>query len=169
MVMVRGPALPSLNGHCVDGARTRLTITSDQDSQGRMVWLVGGQLAEDGVSMDAEQLISHAQRELSEALSGFSLEHSEWTTFRIDRAEAATRTGARPDGIAAIDEHTDCGAPVITTWPTKLALVPRLAEQVAGRILRRGLDFDGSGLRDWPRPAVAHPPWETATQWYADA
>ncbi len=36
MLMVRG-ALPELNGHCVDGARTRLTITTDSDTAGRTV------------------------------------------------------------------------------------------------------------------------------------
>src|SRR5579872_6498570 len=69
MVLVRGD-LPGLNGHCVDGARTRVTITSDRDSSGRTVWQVGGQLAEDGVSLDELALVHRARRELAAVLPG---------------------------------------------------------------------------------------------------
>ena len=51
MVLVRGN-LPELNGHCLDGAKTRVTITSDTDDEGRMVWQIGGQIAEEGVNLD---------------------------------------------------------------------------------------------------------------------
>ncbi|HMQ16528.1 MAG TPA: FAD-dependent oxidoreductase, partial [Phycisphaerae bacterium] len=64
MVMLRG-ALPELNGHCADGARTRVTITTARDSAGRAVWQVGGQIAEDGVSNSPDELVAHARRELA--------------------------------------------------------------------------------------------------------
>jgi len=48
MVMARGE-LPILNGHCIDGSKTRVTITTTQDHAGRSVWQIGGQLAEKGV------------------------------------------------------------------------------------------------------------------------
>ncbi len=56
MVLVRGE-LPHLNGHCVDGRTTRVTITSDTErsetsAAGRTVWQVGGQIAEIGVALD---------------------------------------------------------------------------------------------------------------------
>jgi hypothetical protein len=54
---------------------------------------------------------------------------------------------------------------VITGWPTKLALAPDLYHRVApmlGEPSSRSMD----GLSDWPRPVVALPPWETATQWF---
>ncbi|MEM1099871.1 MAG: FAD-dependent oxidoreductase, partial [Planctomycetota bacterium] len=47
-------ALPELNGHCVDGQKTRVTITTDRDRDGRRVWQVGGQVSEDGTDMDAD-------------------------------------------------------------------------------------------------------------------
>lgn len=165
-VLVRGK-LPMLFGHCVDGARTRATITSAVDAAGRTVWNVGGQIAEDGVNMDPPALVAHAQRELASVLPGLSPAGAEWTTVRVDRAEQATPGGLRPAGPYAKREGN-----VITAWPTKLALAPQLARMVrelipaAPRRPRAALDkaephFD----LDWPRPQVAAPPWEEQRDW----
>ena len=167
MVMVRGEAgrLPELCGHQVDGAHTRMTITSSVDPAGRTVWQLGGQVAEDGVSMGRRELVAHAARELAEVLPGLDLVPLEATTYRVDRAEAATEGGRRPETQSLlIDGNT------ITAWPTKLALAPALAAQVAGVLDRMappavpGVSVDLEAI-DWPRPEVAQPPWETATDW----
>lgn len=161
MVMVRGD-LPVLNGHCVDGARTRVTITSDRDSSGRTLWQVGGQLAEEGVSLDERMLIERARRELAAVLPGVDLSHAEWAAYRIDRAERAMPRGGRPD-TATIT----CEGNVITAWPTKLALAPQLARMVEACLPEpTGVGFDLDALQDWPRPQVALPPWETAHVWH---
>lgn len=164
MVIARGEQLPVLNGHCVDGRRTRVTITSATDSAGRMVWQIGGQVAEDGVAMDEEALIAHAAREVREALGGIDLGADvEWATYRVDRAEAATGSGARPDDVFVRRE-----GPIITAWPTKLALAPRVAERIADHLDRpRGMTDAMQELTDWPRPPIAPPPWETAQRWIA--
>ena len=167
MVMVRGEAgrLPELCGHQVDGAHTRMTITSSVDPAGRTVWQLGGQVAEDGVSMGRRELVAHAARELAEVLPGLDLAPLEATAYRVDRAEAATEGGRRPETQSLlIDGNT------ITAWPTKLALAPALAAQVAGVLDRMappavpGVSVDLEAI-DWPRPEVAQPPWETATDW----
>jgi glycerol-3-phosphate dehydrogenase len=92
MVMVRGSesALPLLNGHCVDGAKTRVTITTAQDINGRRIWQVGGQIAEDGAGMEPQQLVEHAREEMRQVLPGVELATGdiEWATYRVDRAEA---------------------------------------------------------------------------------
>jgi hypothetical protein len=163
MVMVRGSesALPLLNGHCVDGAKTRVTITTAQDINGRRIWQVGGQIAEDGAGMEPQQLVEHAREEMRQVLPGVELATGdiEWATYRVDRAEA-TAGGKRPDDATVMNEGN-----VITGWPTKLALAPDLYHRVApmlGEPSSRSMD----GLSDWPRPVVALPPWETATQWF---
>ena len=61
MVMVRGP-LPEFNGHCVDGSKTRVTITSDRDIHKQTVWQIGGQVSEIGVDLEADELISHISK-----------------------------------------------------------------------------------------------------------
>ncbi|MEE9211978.1 MAG: hypothetical protein V3U29_04930 [Phycisphaeraceae bacterium] len=59
---------------------------------------------------------------------------------------------------------------VITAWPTKLALAPRLAEMLQGELtgLSSGRAIQEPVLPDWPRPNVAQPPWEIESQWIAN-
>ena len=164
MLLMRG-ALPQLNGHCVDGARTRVTITSDVDAGGRTVWHVGGQVAEDGVAMDHAEFLGYAAAEIRAVLPGLELGGVEWSSYRIDRAES-DRGGRRPGDVKVAAEGT-----AIVAWPTKLALVPRLAEKVAealGDPPSRGGGEGNEGPADWPRPDVAPPPWETQQQWTVD-
>lgn len=161
MVMLRGP-LPVLNGHCVDAGRTRVTITSDTDSGGRTVWQVGGQIAEDGVEMRSRRLMAHAAIELKTVLPSLDLSRVLFATYRVDRAEGAARGGRRPENVQVFREGN-----VVTAWPTKLALVPRLAEEI-GSQLAVGPVASGRNVRlpkGWPRPDVALPPWETCSTW----
>ncbi|RMF72794.1 MAG: FAD-dependent oxidoreductase [Planctomycetota bacterium] len=156
MVMMRG-RLPALNGHCVDAAHTRLTITSERDPAGRMVWQVGGQVSEDGVSMDSSELVAHARREVQACIPALELADVEWATYRVDRAESAAG-GRRPNTESVLEEGN-----VITAWPTKLALAPRLAQRILERLgAPRWGSIEGVAPK-WPRPAVAPNPWETAT------
>lgn len=160
MVLACGE-LPELNGHCVDGAATRVTITSDRDAQGRRVWQIGGQIAEDGVGLDAAALIQRAHRELSAILPGINFDDVEWSTYCADRAEGLTADGKRPDTVQVL-----CAGNVTTGWPTKLALAPVLALEIASRVQASDhrLTFDTAQLADWPRPAVALLPWEEPTR-----
>ena len=163
MVMLRGE-LPSLNGHCVDGASTRVTITTAKDSSGRNVWQAGGRIAEDGVDLEPRQLVAHARKEIQAVLPGIELGEVQWSTYRIDRAEAAA-AGRRPEDVSIIHDGN-----VITAWPTKLALVPKLAEGIASLLGEPGATEEDflHGVESWPQPEVALPPWETTQQWFDD-
>lgn len=161
MVLARGP-LPPLFGHCVDGAKTRVTVTTHVDSSGRGVWTVGGQISEDGVKMSPEALIRHARDELAAVLPDVNFAPVEWRTHRVDRAEARTADGAKPADAQAIREGN-----VITAWPTKLVLFPRLAEVVAGLLgaPRSQLAAEPSLWEHWPRPEVATLPADSENGW----
>lgn len=162
MVLVRG-ALPVLNGHCVDGSKTRVTITSDLDAEGRTIWQVGGQIAEDGVALDEVALIDRAKNELAAAIPRLDLSSAEFSTYRVDRAESNTG-GRRPESFQV---HRDGN--IFTAWPTKLVLAPMLAAAIAREIETVSADR-GEVLSlpaDWPRPGVASPPWESATAWHS--
>jgi hypothetical protein len=179
MVMIRGgmgDGLPIVNGHCVDGSTTRVTITSTRDYTDRVIWQVGGRIAEFGVSMKPRELTAHARRELEAVLPGVSFAGLEWATYRVDRAEPSTRGGGRPDNAFAASE-----ADIITAWPTKLALVPEMVRQVMtlldtghasmNRDATRQVGAekpDDSMIVNWPRPIVALPPWETVPTWFVD-
>lgn len=158
MVMVRGP-LPELNGHCVDGGATRATITTVRDADGRVVWVVGGLVAEQGVTMTREVLLAHARQELEAILPGLSLGGCEWASYRVDRAERSSPGGRRPDDVQFVTDGN-----VITAWPTKLALAPRLADGLLDQIPRATGPMPDLPT-DWPRPRVALPPWETEAAW----
>ncbi len=163
MVLVRGE-LPALNGHCVDGAKTRVTITCDTDARGRMVWQIGGQLAEDGVGMAPRVLTLHAMQELESVLPGIRFDQTEWSTYKTDRAEGATSQGSRPETVQVL-----CAGNVTTGWPTKLALAPVLANEIAGRItaMASTAPFPSAAWSAWPRPSVAKLPWEDPhRQWW---
>jgi len=165
MVLVRG-RLPELNGHCVDGAATRVTITSDRDAAGRTIWQVGGQIAEAGVSLDERTLIRRAKSEIEATIPGIELSGVEWSTYRVDRAEGATPNGKRPETVHLVHEGN-----VLTVWPTKLALAPLLAERVVEALPAFGSDatVDWAAPADWPRPQIALPPWETVRPWFRAA
>jgi glycerol-3-phosphate dehydrogenase len=166
MVLLRGKDLPEFYGHCIDGGRTRVSITSARDDAGRTVWQVGGQIAEDGVALDEEALIHRAQAEIPDALPQLNLADTEWATYRIDRAEGKVAGGKRPDSYRLLQDGN-----VLTAWPTKLVLVPQLAAAAARRIVesttpkRTDLGGDLGGLASWPHPRVAAPPWARVKSW----
>jgi glycerol-3-phosphate dehydrogenase len=164
MVMARG-RLPELYGHCVDGAATRATITSARHSSGDMVWQIGGQIAEkEGVARSEAEQVAFARDELRAVVPGLDLSGVRMGTYRIDRAEARSADGARPNDAQCVVEGN-----TITAWPTKLALAPRLAERLVELLdpPRGGASEDVAVPEDWPRPPIAQPPWETTESWTA--
>lgn len=161
MVMVRG-GLPEFYGHCVDGATTRVSITSAKTEQGEVVWQVGGQLAEEGVSLSRDQLIAKARCELSATLPGLDLAGTAWSTYRVERAEGVTMTGGRPESYRVEKDGN-----LLTAWPTKLVLVPQLVDHLSDLIAKR-VSHETSNLESlaaWPRPSVAKAPWDRETAW----
>ncbi|MHC4209035.1 MAG: FAD-dependent oxidoreductase [Planctomycetota bacterium] len=165
MVLMRGD-LPDLNGHCVDAGGTRVTITADTDAAGRTVWQVGGAVAEDGVGMEQEELLARAATEIRAVLPDVHLDGVEWSSYRVDRAEGAS-SGRRPDDVCVARAGN-----VYACWPTKLALVPRLAERVAAKLQAPNTDAPcraaAPEFEGWPRPEIAPAPWETQQQWFTD-
>lgn len=153
MAMLRGP-LPELFGHCIAYPKPRITVTAAKDAAGRTVWQLGGQIAEDGVKMEFDAYLAHTRKEVAACLPHVPLAGVEFSSYRIDRAEAANPKGQLPDDVHLVREHN-----VTTAWPTKLALAPRLAQ----RILESLSDTPRSGpidIPDFPTPPVALAPWD---------
>lgn len=165
MTLLRSSRLPGLFGHCVDGNRTRVTITSGLDRDGRTVWQLGGELAERGVDRDERAQIAAAAAEIDAVLPDLdlaSLPDAEWSTYRVDRAERRTRGGLRPDDAAVVPHHD---GRLLVAWPTKWALAPRLAAAVLESIpdeVRRDPSPPVDN-RPLDAPAVADFPWENRT------
>lgn len=160
MLMARGD-LPTINGHCIDGSKTRVTITTTHDYENRTIWQIGGQIAEDGVHKTPEELIRYGANELRVVLPDVDLHQAEFKTYKTVRAECNTK-GNRPSDISVLEEND-----VLTCWPTKLAFAPRLADEIVHR-LPTPTDktiIDKQMFAKWPTPTVALPPWDSNQPW----
>lgn len=159
MVLLRGE-LPPLFGHCIVGGKTGLTITTPV----RGIWQIGGEIAE---RLANEKNLASARAaalvEIRRWLPRFDFARSEIAIYRAVRAEARTAASRRPSGV---DAHRVAPGMVVA-WPTKLSMVPVLADEVC-EILK--LDLKAPGGYDetppWPTPNVARYPWEEA-EWFA--
>ena len=162
MVLLRGALPEMLYAHCLGASvNPRLTITSHYDAHQEIVWYLGGQLAEDGVERTEAQQIQTAQTELGQLMPWLDLTQTQWATLRIDRAEPRQPDGKRPDTSFFDDTRG-----VITTWPTKMALAPKLAADVLQHFEQTGVSASGrQTLPDWPRPAFAVLPWQEEQRW----
>lgn len=171
MGLVRSRMLPEFHGHCVDGNKTRVTITSARDEDGRIVWQLGGDLAERGVEREPAAQRQAACDELRRVLPSLELddiEDLEWASYRVDRAERRTRAGLRPDDA---EVHSLHDGRLVTAWPTKWALAPRLAAAVLEATKDVASRRDGSSASIDPpvdfqmlrRPRIAAFPWEERT------
>lgn len=159
MVLVKTPFDYPLYAHCLGlGARPRLTITTHHAQNGSTVWYLGGQLAEDGVGRSQEKQIAAAREELNALFPWLDFSRAEFATFHIDRAEPRQKGGLIPESvyIRMIQNMT-------IAWPTKLALAPRLAQDIMDHLAEVKLLpqlFDTRELRSWPMPPLARPIWE---------
>jgi glycerol-3-phosphate dehydrogenase len=126
-VIVTGDHLPPLYAHAVtlsSGDKPRITFTTHQAGNSR-AWYLGGQLAETGVARTEAEQINFARKELKQVVPWVDVRDCDFTTLRIDRAEAGQAEGLRPDNPFAGRFGN-----VIVCWPTKLTLVPMLGDAV---------------------------------------
>ena len=158
MVLVKGPNLPALYAHCLGSSpKPRITVTTHPCSDGQWCWYLGGDLAEQGTDMPADQLIQRARQELQELLPWVDLRDCEWATLPVTRAEPAQSGLVRPDNayLQAVGNALIC-------WPTKLALAPDLSDQALAELARQAVQPElPQPANDLPPPAIATPVWDT--------
>ncbi|MDH5387050.1 MAG: FAD-dependent oxidoreductase [Gammaproteobacteria bacterium] len=162
MVMLRGGLSDMVFAHCMGGSvNPRITITSNRNEQGDVVWYLGGQLAEDGVDRSDAEQIEQAKLELAELIPWLDQSKSQWATLDINRAEIKKAGTKRPDTFFVEQQDK-----VITAWPTKMALSPVMAEQVVELINNEKLSrVDAAELPSWSIPSYASLPWNEEQRW----
>jgi len=162
MVMLRGSLPEKIYAHCLEAnINPRVTITSHEDSKGETVWYMGGQLAEEGINRTNEQQIEVAKKELSEVLPWLDLNNVQWACLDISRAEPEMEKGKRPDTSYFIEQEN-----IITAWPTKLALAPKLAADIIDSIKSENVVASGvTDFPDFPQPPYAVLPWQEEKRW----
>lgn len=162
MVLVKTAFHYPLYAHCLGwGNRPRITITTHHTLEGDTIWYLGGSLAEDGIHKDSETQIEAARKELATLFPWLDFSTSEFQTFMIDRAEPLQKNGLKPDSsyLKTIKNMT-------IAWPTKLALAPKLANDILKYLQKIKLESkwnDSRELRAWPLPPLAKPIWDTSS------
>lgn len=166
MVVMRGgknnKLADMIYAHCLGASvNPRITITSHRDSHGDIVWYMGGQLAEEGVTKSDDELIAVAKKELDELIPWLDIKDSQWRALEINRAEIKKQGTTRPDSFS-IESHKD----IITAWPTKMALAPALADALVLMIDKDDLSRETDpGLPDWVQADYADFPWNEDDNW----
>lgn len=162
MVMVRGGLPDKLYAHCLGASvNPRITITSSEDKKGNTVWYLGGQLAEEGIHRTKEEQIHKAKKELQSLMPWLDFSIMQWATLNIDRAEPKQKEGQRPSTSFYYVENK-----VITTWPTKLALAPNLANDVLKYLENKNVKKSlTSEMPDFSHASVADLPWQEEEKW----
>ncbi|WP_020210055.1 NAD(P)/FAD-dependent oxidoreductase [Gilvimarinus chinensis] len=131
-------------GHCLGAEKTpRLTISSHPSADGRMVWYLGGSLAEEGYQLSDAELIAKGRAELTQLFPWLDFASAEFSTLYIERAEPKQPGLVRPDQAYA--EPVPGLDNVTVAWPTKLTLTPNMAHQV----------LEQQALAQQPSPAAA--------------
>lgn len=161
MVLVKTPFHFPLYAHCLGlGSRPRITITTHYMQDGSAVWYLGGLLAEEGVGRDSAAQIKAAREELKSLFPWLDFSAAQFASFMIDRAEPLQKGGLKPESSLAKIVNN-----MIIAWPTKLALAPKLAEDIMQHLQKQTFSshlLDVRDLRSWPMPPLATPVWEEA-------
>ena len=162
MVMLRGGLSDMVFAHCMGGSvNPRITITSNLNERGEVVWYLGGQLAEDGVGRSDAEQIEQAKAELAELIPWLDQSKLQWAALNIDRAEIKKAGTKRPDTFSVEQKNK-----VITAWPTKMALSPMMAEHVLEMINNEKIScVDDATLPVWSIPPYASLPWNEEQRW----
>ena len=163
MVLLKG-ALPRIYGHCGEGGKTALTITS-HPWQGQIVWQIGGEIAERFANeTDYVRVQQGASEILKSHFPDLDMRGLQIGAYPAFRAEARKSQGRRPSGV----QVKELAPNLIVAWPTKLALAPVLAEEILSMVSKTTRPSGTAGVAppDLPVPPVAPYPWEHA-QWFS--
>jgi len=159
MILVKHPHLLPLYGHCLGlGETPRITITTHKAHDGKTVWYLGGQIAEEGMTRNPEAQIQFAKKELKLLFPWIDFSDAEFNSFYVDRAENASPGGTRPSSCYVKEIQN-----MLIAWPTKMALAPQLAKEIIQHLSAANMTSqmtDTRELRAWPIPALAKPIWD---------
>jgi len=159
MVMVKHNLPYPLHAHGLGtGSKPRITITSHKTDDGRMVWYLGGEIAESGINRDSESQIIEGKKELNALFPWVDFSDTEWATFFVDRAEPLQQGLIKPDCA-----YAHCEKNSIVTWPTKLTLAPDLGDRILALIKQQGVTQNtySHELSDFPHASIAIQKWES--------
>ncbi len=134
MVYLKKSNLPKVYVHCIGNnfsLNPLMTVTSHETRNGQIVWYLGGDIAESGIDKSKSEQIKTAEELMLKTFPWMNLTGAKWESFLINRSEGQVQSGSRPEDAIVRDERN-----VLVAWPTKLTLVPSLADQVLTYVAR---------------------------------
>ncbi|WP_438971732.1 FAD-dependent oxidoreductase [Methylophaga sp.] len=150
--------LPAIYAHSLgSGSKPIATISSHKNRAGEVVWYLGGNIAEEGVSKDKMVLINEAKALLKTIMPWRELPELEWATHPVNRAEPKQSSLSRPD-TASVNSKGN----VHICWPTKLALAPDLSDKVIHQLEKAKLSQGSHENPDFAHPEIAETLWDRA-------
>lgn len=162
MVLVKMDVWLPFFGHCIDqGINPRITITSHRTQEGKMIWYIGGQIAEEGIDRTSAEQIAIAKKELAALFPWLDLSKAQWASFLVNRAEPKQLNNQRP-----VTVFIKALGNVIIAWPTKLVLAPLLAEEIISSLKQQPINPSPEPIESLlanahlEKPSIALPPWE---------
>ncbi|MDG2090772.1 MAG: FAD-dependent oxidoreductase [Gammaproteobacteria bacterium] len=162
MTIVKHKHSDPIHVHCVADQLTatpEVTITSHKCKDGDTAWYLGGELAESGANRTEEEQIKVAKNKIGELFPWCDLSNARWHSFFINRAEALTKNGKRPE-TASIHQYLN----ISLCWPSKLTLAPDLGQQIINIFQGKNIppsNYTNSDLDNLKFPGIATPPWDS--------
>ncbi len=147
--------------HCVADKLTstpEVTITSHPCKDGDMAWYLGGEIAESGALLSPDEHLTLVEEKIKTMFPWADLNDAKWHSFFINRAEAKTPNGKRPE-TASLHQYKN----IIVCWPSKLTLSPNLGQQVFSLLKEQNIipgTYDNPAITALPFPGVATTPWD---------
>lgn len=161
MVLAKMPFNYPLYAHCLGfGPRPRVTVTTHHTQDGSTIWYLGGDLAEKGITRSSDSQIKAAREELRALFPWLNFAGTQFSSFIVDRVEPKQKNGLKPETSYSKAIHN-----MQIAWPTKLALAPKLAEEIMAQMQSAKIApelLDTRELRAWPMPPLSVPIWEDA-------
>ncbi len=135
MLLVKHDLGHRLYAHCVGTSnKPVLTVTTHDCPDGKVVWYLGGDLAEQGVDRSDEEQLAAGRAELSKLFPWLDFSNAELATLDVVRAEPKQQALVKPDNAYARRDRN-----LIISWPTKLTLAPDLGDRVMALVEEHGL------------------------------
>lgn len=162
MTIVKHEHPHPIHVHCVADQLTatpEVTITTHKCKDGKTAWYLGGELAESGAHRTQEEQIKVARKKIAELFPWCDLSNAQWHSFFINRAEAQTKNGKRPE-TASIHQYKN----ISLCWPSKLTLAPNLGQQIVNLFQEKNIKpgtYNNPDLSKMNFPGIAAAPWDT--------
>ncbi|MBV9877674.1 MAG: FAD-dependent oxidoreductase [Verrucomicrobia bacterium] len=148
-----------LFAHCMEvSPKPVVTITTHRAIDGKLIWYLGGSVAERSKDSDPRDVFAAAQKAFRKYMPSVDLTKVSWSTLPIDRVEGKSKVAGHLPNSPTIHIWRNA----IYGWPTKLSFSPILTNQIAESLSNAGVKPSGQET-DWsflPKCSFTQTPWD---------